>query len=1036
MSAARRLALLLGLCVSCSKSDASAPADHSPSIPENAPAPAESDDAPDLSDHSFPLLVWAAHTVQQEYFDKSRIDPRAQLLYATTTLGLHTPEFFATVDPRHDVLRVKVRSATEDFPLAALDTLGDAAERLEAILEFTQTILDLEPEPLHELEYAAINGLFAPLDPHTILLTPEEHADLGVRTKGEFGGIGAQIRAEGRRIVILRVLPGMPAQRAGLEAGDVILQIDGARTVNMTASEAQQILRGPVGTTVEVKLRRGKKTLRIEIERAVIKIDSVLAQMLPDGVAYLQITNFQENTAEQVEHNLAQMGATHTAIAGVVLDLRGNSGGLLTQATAVVDQLVQRGELVIVRSALGREVDPAREEVVLPEEASVVVLVDEQSASASEIVSGGVKALGRGVVLGRSSFGKGTVQMIRPAAPYGRELALKLTVAEYLVAGDRKIQSLGVVPDLQLHPVERSSIPGIVRYFDLERFERERERSRTANLPSSKHDTVGSKAEHAHAQLHYLWTDAIPESAKPAPDDGAPALPEQMRDPEVRIAQQVALALRGTRTREARLDAMKRAAQRIAIEEDTRIAEALEAAKVDWSAGPGSGIEPEIEIRARLVSPGPIPAGRPFDLRVELTNEGLVAANRVHLITDCVHDELDGIELMIGSLGVGETVVRDLDLHVMPWHTDFTDRIALDVHIGQPEDVSDARTSVMFEVEGAARPSLSYDYWIVDDPALVAEAPKRPKGEPIPGDPPFSVEGNGDGVLQPGEKVLLAFVARNDGPGASPDVRAVLRNLSGKQGLLEEGLVGLGQLAPGDERSGAFGITISEDADPSLPFELELIVGDAVMRTSAQDKLRYRIRSQGARFVADPTALRVQGEPVRIYAGAHGAAHVVAEVLGGTRLQALGKLGDWHVVDALQPGRRFFVPADLAALQTVTKPLDGEPQAIERQPAVLPPEIAVDRHPRVTSAAELELRGAATHPERVRDVVVLVRPPGPSQIERKVHYAATAAGDPDGRSLAFSAEIPLEPGGNRITILARDGAKVQKRRDLWVYREP
>jgi carboxyl-terminal processing protease len=1024
MPAIRLLALWLAaaLCVSCSKSDASGPEVHSK--PEAPEAGAERDDGPDLSSRTFPLLVWAAHSVQSDYFDKSRIAPRDQLIWATKVLGLQVPEFFAQVDEARDVVKVEVRAATESFALSDVDSLVAAADRLEEILEFTQRVLDLETERLHELEYDAINGLFAPLDPHTILLTPEEHADLGVRTKGEFGGIGAQIRAEGRRIVIIKVLPGMPAELAGMQAGDVLLEIDRVRTVNMAASEAQKLLRGPIGTPVDVKLRRGKKTLSLRIERGVIKIDSVVVQMLPEGVAYVHIANFQENTAEQVQTLLEEHGIREGAIQGVIYDLRGNSGGLLTQATGIVDQLVSQGELVIVRSAVGREADEAKDETLVPEDASVVVLVDEQSASASEIVGGGVKALGRGVVLGRPSFGKGTVQMIRPAAPYGRPLALKLTVAEYLVAGDASIQTTGVTPDLQLFPVEVSSIPGIVRYFDLERFERERERSRTANLPSSRHDAAQAARETPVADLHYLWSDA---AASPVE---ASELPMPMRDPEIRIAQQVALAVRGAKTRAERIAAMKAKIDAIADEEDGRIAQALAAMKVDWSPAP-SERAPKIEVEARLLSSEPIAAGEPFTLRVEVFNRGETPARRVHVITDCVHDELDGIEMVLGSIGPGESAVRDVSLHVMPWHSDFTDRIRLDAHVGPPAHAPAAQTSVLFEIAGATRPALGYDVWIVDDPALVAASPKRPPSEPIPGEPPFAVQGNGDGVLQPGERVLLAFAARNDGAGPSPDVRAVLRNLSGTQGLLEEGLVPIGPLAPGAVRTGAFGITVADDADPSLPFEVELTVGDAVMRTSARHRLRLRIHAEGEAFVSDPASFRVTDEPVRAYAGAHASSWVAAEIPVGTPLHTLGTVGAWRVVAAATPGRRLFVPGDLEALVPLGR-ASPKAEPPSPRPAVIPPTISVEPHPRVTTASVIELRGTVEHPERVRDVVVLVRPPGPSQIDHKIAYTAAKR---DGEPLTFAADVPLAPGGNRVIIVARDGAKVEQRHDLWVYKE-
>lgn len=1041
----RRLALLswlvLGGAGCRDRNDAPATAADSREAAESDGAVAPEDPLADLEERAFPLLVWSAHRVEQEYFDKQRFDPREQLRSAVRFLGLHTPEFFAEAGPGQDQLTVKVRSRSATFDLHDVESLQQAADRLEEILVFTQDVLDLDPEPLHELEYAAINGLFAPLDPHTILLSPEEHDDLGVRTRGHFGGIGAQIRAENRRILVVRVLPGMPAEKAGMKAGDVVLTIDGAATVNMPADEAQALLRGPVGEVVVVVVRRGKETLSLPVERATIHVDSVEKAMLPGGVAYLGITTFQENTGEQVETALSELGGAK-GTKGVVLDLRGNSGGLLTQATAVVDTLVQRGELVIVRSALGREAEEATEEVVLADGTPVVVLIDEDSASAAEIVGGGLKALGRGVVLGRSSFGKGTVQMVKPASPYGRELALKLTVAEYLVAGDRTIQSLGVLPDLELLPVEMTGIPGIARFFDEERFERQRERSRTAHLPSAKHHPQLPPEHVSPSRLRYLYTQEIPAELRALTDDVE--VLERLADPEIRIAREVALGLFGTADREQRATQLRALAGRLSAEEDGRIVEALRDARVDWSdeaAEPAGGPELELEVKAWRPDDGVVKAGEPFVVRVELTNRGTQTLERVHGITDCVHDELDGIELLVGKVAPGQTVVRDLKLHVMSWHSDFTDVLALDVHVGEPDDEADARAELRFDVAGASRPSLSYSWWIVDDPALAEAAPKRPQVALLPGELPFAVRGNGDGMLQPGERVLLAFEARNDGPGASPEVRAVLHNGSAQQGLLEEGAVDLGALAVGARAKGAFGITVNDDADPSLPFELELVIGDAQVRARAGDELRLRVLSEAPALVAKPGSVRVGKEPLRVYNGAHASAPVVLELPAGAVVGTVGELGAWRVIEVGRDGRRVFVPGDLGELGGPTK---NEPKAdplaeLWREPLVLPPGLVLEPVPRVVKDDHVTLRGTATHPRRVRDVAVLVRPPGASQIDRKVHYAASpegpAAGPAVGQALAFEADVPLEPGGNRITILVRDGKKVERREDVWVFRE-
>ncbi len=1032
----RRLLLLSLVAGGCT--DAPKQPGHSPATrKDKAPAPTLAEDRlADLESRAFPLLVWAMVRVELEYFDPERFDPRGQLASAMHFLGLYTPEFFAEVDDDGAKLTVTVRSRTTSWPLDDVVTLADATDRLEEILVFTQDVLALEPEALHELEYTAINGMFAPLDPHTVLLSPDEHNDLGVRTRGSFGGIGAQIRAEGRRIVVVRPLPGMPAEKAGLLPNDVILTIDGAATVNMPADEAQGLLRGPVGESVFVTVRRGKTTLTVEIVRDTIRIDSVESTVLPGNVAYISISTFQENTGEKVGQALETLTGEGGA-KSVVLDLRGNSGGLLTQATEVVDKLVTRGELVIVRSAGGREVEEATEALALTSKIPVVVLVDEDSASAAEIVSGGLKELGRGVVLGRSSFGKGTVQMVKPASPYGRELALKLTVAEYLVAGDRSIQSLGVLPDLELLPVEMSSIPGIARYYDDERFERQRERSRTAHLPSAKHHPKRPPGYVAPAQLRYLWAPQVPDSLQEATDDTA-AL-ERLRDPEIRIAREVAVGLVGAGDGEQRASQLSEVVRRLGADEDERIGEALAKDDVDWEDGPA---EPayDLAVSASLVAKGPVEAGEPFVVRVEVENRGSAVVERVHGITDCVHDELDGIEMLVGKVDPGEKAVRELQLHVMPWHTNFTDVLAFDLHVGEPGDTPQARAEVRFDVEGAPRPALAYDWWIVDDPALVSAAPSRPDTPPIPGQPAFAVSGNGDGMLQPGERVLLALSARNDGPGPSPDVRGILRNHSAQQGLLEEGAVTLGTLEPGQTKRAAFGITVNDDADPSQPFEVELVIGDAQVRARARDELPLRVLPKAHTLVAERETVTVQGEePLRVYNGAHASAPVVLELAPGATLPTIGQLGAWRVVELGAKGRRMFVPADLGAValrpgkRAAKEPLGKR----EHLALVQPPGLTVESVPRVVKDAQITLRGTATHPRRVRDIAVLVRPPGTSQIDTKVDYVANAhVTGAEAQVLSFETEVPLSLGGNRITILVRDGHKVERREDVWVFREP
>lgn len=988
-----------------------------------------------LEERSFPLMIWAIHLVREDYFDKSRFDPDEQIVAAGEFLGLHTPEFFSKREG--DELEVTVRAQSRRFSLTDLEDLDAAADRLEEIVEFTAEVLSLEDEPLHELEYAAINGFLSPLDPHTILLTPEESAELGVKTRGRFGGIGAEIVARDRRIFVVRVLPDSPAAAAGLLDNDVILEIDDQSTVNLSSADAQALLRGPVDTKVVLQVRRGKALETVTITRGLISIPTVTATMLPDKVGYLKVATFQQDTGEKLRAGLEEF-QKQGELDGLVVDLRGNSGGLLAQAVNILDQFVTGGELVIVRSAHGREHEDATEELAVPKAVPVVTLIDERAASASEIVGGSMKHLDRGVIIGRSSFGKGTVQELRKATPYGREVALKMTIAEYRVAGDRKIQTIGVIPDLQLLPAVLSQFEGVARYYDLERFERERERSRIAHLPSARHDAhVAEELAMAHSDLSLRYFAGSELSPTP---EIAEDKPREMQDPEIRLARRVALGLVGVSGRRAQVEALPKIVETLQAEQDQALREAMTPWKIDWSpVDDPADLERPVEVAVSIVGNGTTKAGDPFTLHVEVKNpaeEGGPSLERVHLITDCARDELDGIELLIGKLGPGESQSRDLELQVMPWHRNFVDTLQVDAHVGEPGAKPDGSATVRLGVTGAERPEFSYDYWIIDDPRLAAKGPKRPERELWPGEEAFSIQGNGDGLLQPGERVLLAFSAHNAG-GVAPDARVLLRNLSGRQGLLEEGLFVHGKLAKGESFMGAFGISISPKADPSQPLELELIVGDGLLRESVDDKLRFRVapgRAGVAAVEGGKTKRRVSGdEPVRVYNGADASTAVVTTLAPGSSVEVSGSAEGWLAIPGERGrGRRLWVPADLLEVGG-----GGSKAKLDREHRMVdPPVIELAEGPAVVGEETVTVAGVARHPSRVRDVMVTVRASGPAQPEHKVYYLANRALEGEAaKQLAFEAEVPLAPGSNRVTIVVRDHDKVERRRDLWLFRE-
>ncbi len=1009
------LAWLLGAVIACS---GDVPAADSAEAKVVAEEKIDLEAALDRSE--FPLLLWAAYSVQEEYFDKSRFDGREQLSWALHDLSLRFPELFAELVGER--IEITVGEASESFSVGELGSPLVVAGVLEQVLVFAKAHLDLEDEEaLHRLEYTAINGLLSPLDPHTILLTPEERSDLGVRTKGQFGGIGAEIIQEERRIRVVRVLPRSPAQKAGLKGGDLILQIGDQSTVNMAVSAAQKLLRGPVDTEITVKIRRDKKALKITIIRQIISVESVLSARLPADVGYLRLTTFQENTGEQVATAIREM-QSEVPLKSVIIDLRRNTGGLLTQAIAVLDLFLSEGELVSVHSAIGRESESAKPETIVGPEVAIVVLIDEEAASASEIVGGTLGVSGRAVVIGRRSFGKGTVQMLKPLAPYGRELALKLTIAEYRVAGDKRIQSLGVAPDLVLYPVELSDIQGVARYFDLERFERARERSQVAHLPSARHDPEPVKRPPKAKVLRYLGELRELTEGEPS----------ELRDPEVAIAREVALALVDVGSK-GRSGALKAVQDRLAKREDAALVARLKEKKIPWQGSFAASGDPKIEVVASIVSDGEIKAGAPFDLAVEVTNTGSTPAPRLHLLTQCVHDELDGIELLIGSLPPGESVRRELSLKVMSWHPSFVEDLGLEVHSGEPGELPDGTAKLRLEVTGLPRSQPTYDYWIVDDPALVAAAPARPVVEGTVVGEPFQVVGNGDGFLQAGERVLLAVRAGNIGEAPAKAVRALLRNKSGTQGLLEEGFHDLGPINVGGEARGAFGISVAEKPDLAAPLELDLMIADIELHEAARERLELRVAGTRPGFVAGRRRVQIGDEGARLYNGADARSPVLRELPAGAILQVEGAAGGWLAVN-IEPGRRAWLPEDLTSPATSK----AKPRSLPKRAAwlVRPPTIELAVTPRSVKSATLPIEALLSHPRRLRDVVIGVAPVGPGEVEKKVFFKANAARSGEGaRSLSIATEVPLVVGGNRITITARDGDDVEASREILVYRE-
>jgi len=326
------------------------------------------------------------------------------------------------------------------------------ASRLQSLAKFTKVLgivekYNVDEITIEEIIDKSLQGLMSNLDAHSSFLNTKSFENLKIQTNGEFGGLGITVGMRDGALTVISPIEGTPADKAGLKAGDIILRIDGNSSLGMSIDDAVNIMRGKPGTPITLTIvRKGESDpLEVKIVRDIIKIQSVYAKEIGDDVLYIRVTSFDKKVVDDVSKELKKhMGHDK----GIILDLRNNPGGLLDQAVGLVDLFVDEGDIVSQkgRDASDNRVYSASAANTLTK-APLVVLVNEGSASASEIVSGALQDHKRAVLIGQKTFGKGSVQVILPITDTE---AIKLTIARYYLPSGRTIQAVGVTPDVSV----------------------------------------------------------------------------------------------------------------------------------------------------------------------------------------------------------------------------------------------------------------------------------------------------------------------------------------------------------------------------------------------------------------------------------------------------------------------------------------------------------------------------------------------------------------------------------------------------------
>ena len=964
-------------------------------------------------------------TVRDRYVDPKRVKPKDMLLSALNFVQRDVAQVIVLHEENQPTVKVRVDTQEREFRVDNVLGPWDVSARLREIFAFVQENLRGTEVDLREVEYAACNGMLHTLDPHSVLLSPEAYKEMNLSTSGQFGGLGIVISIRDQELTVINPMPNTPAGRAGILKYDRIVKINNEATLNMGLNEAVNHLRGAPNTKVTVWLRRdgpnGWKDPRpFELQRETIKVQSVDHKLLDGNIGYVRLKQFQTNTAADLDAALADMKKSGE-LKGLVLDLRGNPGGLLDQAARVADKFIANGPIV---ATVGNPTEEREEKVAHPDGTEpnypIALLINGSSASASEIVAGALKNHDRAVLIGETSFGKGSVQLVFTDLP--DKAALKLTIAQYLTEpGDISIQGTGVTPDIALDPMTAD-----LKEMDLtvdSGMVKERDLART--LSNAAHIREGQKPTES---LRYELSDSLRRELRERGGDPDEVLGPDFpnKDFPVKFAHDfVAKVQPGKRPEQVRaakqLIAETRSAEIAKVEAD------LKAIGIDWTDAPAdvpltglSDAPPNVEVKLETDNPqNEVVAGEQITLKLSLTNKGTVPLYRLSAVTKSDNGMFDNKELVIGSLEPGKTKTAAVPLGwcetegKKPGSTAQSPKDAPRV-CKTPKDTNarvdgitlkfdEARGRVPKEsrlrvtVKSLERPTFAYSYQIVDNR-----------------------KGNGDGRVQKGENLTMYVSVKNIGKGKSYETQANLRNLSGDGLLLHEGRYDLSNMQPGEVRKVFFTFDVEQQLQDAEA-KVELSISDRDLRETVTEKVRMQLTAP-IPVTATTGTMHAKARAADLYEAPEAGARVFAKLPASSTVTVTARAGDF-VKLSLGDNRFGFARAtDLDQGAGATTELAFE-DAMQR----LPPSIDVPAPMLATRDTHLLLKGAVSDGDHLLDGYIFVG-------SKKLFYRSNRNGA-DPKRMSLDADLPLRPGVNIVTVVARETTDTVGRKTFIVRRD-
>jgi len=774
--------------------------------------------------------------ISHNYYDPSRPNPKQMLKGGLMSLARAVPEIVVDFPDNAARITVAVEGSEKKFTLPVMD------KSVEPIVPFVQQIFAfIEKEYKGDVEYpdierAFINGMLEALDPHSSLLAPKIFKEFKTQTEGEFGGLGIVIGLKDGDLTVVAPLEGTPAWKAGIKPKDKIIKIGNEATINMNLNEAVEKLRGKVGSQVTLMITREglNDPFEVTLTRAKIKIDSIRSKLIhsPEGdVGYIKVKSFQEDTYRELLKALSKIKSQAVNFKGLILDFRDNPGGLLSQAIQISDLFLDHGVIVSTVGAGNkiREVEEAHGSGT-EDKYPIVVLVNDSSASASEIVAGALKNNNRAIVVGEQTFGKGSVQSVYSLKDGS---ALKLTIAQYLTPGNESIQSVGITPDILL-------IPGTIQAEDTKILATEgfREKDLDQHLESS----LSQNKKPTYQLLYFLPKKPVnPDSPDKDKEEDTSEYSSDVKldnDFYATLARKLILSTSNAE-RPSFLKQSETTEKAQDKEEEQKITQALSQIGVDWSTGAATG-KPQAQVTFNIEGKQPgeaINAGEEAKLTLQVKNVGNGDFYRLIAKTDAETPLFKNKEFIFGHVKSGETKSWTTKIKIPETAFSREDEIRFNFEEANNKIPESFSTTVL--IDAKPRPSFAYSYRLV--------SPSKD-------------------AIQKGDTVKLIISVKNIGSAKLKEAVVNIKNLEGESVFVSEGRSKLQELEPGATKEANFAFSIDKNFDKKK-VGIEISILDMGMQDGLSDKLSIGLGSEPS----SPAQNALQTPPVIQLTGIEGA---------------------------------------------------------------------------------------------------------------------------------------------------------------------